>query len=207
LDTCREDDKVQHDPGEASMTDDLARGNISLAGAKNSSTPRSLKERMKDEFVRFIVLFFYLWVLFGVFVIIQDIILRQEGRPLGSQGFAFINALVLAKVMLVFEDLDLGRWLERRPLIYPILFETSVLTVLFLCFHVVEKTIEGLFRGETIAASLPKIGGGGLVGLTSVAVILFVALIPFFAFRNLKRALGANRMNELVFGASAKGEA
>lgn len=130
----------------------------------------------------------------------------EEGRPLASQGFAFINALLLAKVMLVFEDLDLRRWLERRPLIYPILFETSVLTILFLCFHVAEKTVEGLLRGKTLAASLPQIGGGGFIGLVSVATILFVALIPFFAFRNLKRALGSDRMNELVFGFSAKHE-
>jgi hypothetical protein len=188
------------------MADNLAGMDISLAGNENSPTPRNLKARVKDELVRFFVLFFYLWILFGVFVIIQDIILREEGRPLASQGFAFINALLLAKVMLVFEDLDLRRWLERRPLIYPILFETSVLTILFLCFHVAEKTVEGLFRGKTLAASLPQIGGGGFVGLTSVATILFVALIPFFAFRNLKRALGGDRMNELVFGFSAKRE-
>jgi hypothetical protein len=53
------------------------------------------------------------------------------------------------------------------------------------------------------AASLPEIGGGGFVGLASVTLILFVALIPFFAFRNLKRALGADRMNTLLFGISA----
>ena len=174
---------------------------MSLARSENRSAPRNIKARFKDELVRFLFLFLYLWILFSVFVIIHDIILRQEGRPLASQGFALINALVLGKVMLVFEDLDLGRWLEKRPLIYPILFETSVLTILFLCFHVVEKTIEGLFRGQTLADSLPKIGGGGFVGFTSVAVILFVALIPFFAFRNLKRVLGADRMHELIFGA------
>ena len=104
------------------MADNLAGMNISFAGNENSPPPRNLKARVKDELVRFFVLFFYLWVLFGVFVITQDIILREEGRPLASQGFAFINALLLAKVMLVFEDLDLRRWLERRPLIYPILF-------------------------------------------------------------------------------------
>jgi hypothetical protein len=187
------------------MADDPARPNVSQHANLDHSRPHTFKERVKNEFVRFVVLFLYLWVLFGVFVIIQDIILRQEGLSLASQGFAFINALLLAKVMLVFEDLDLGRWLERRPLIYPILFETVVLTIFFLCFHVVEKTVEGLFRGQTVAASLPRIGGGGFVGLASVTVILFVALIPFFAFRNLKRALGADRMNALLFGVSPKG--
>jgi hypothetical protein len=186
------------------MTDDLEGANIPKGGNVTGLRSHTIRQRAYDEFVRFIVLFLYLWVLLGIFVIIEDIILRQEGRSLASQGFAFINALVLAKVMLVFEDLDLGRWLERRPLIYPILFETSVLTIFFLCFHAAEKVIEGLIRGQTIAASLPKIGGGGFIGVTSVAVILFVALIPFFAFRNLRRVLGADRINELLFGISTK---
>jgi hypothetical protein len=67
--------------------------------------------------------------------------------------------------MLVAEDLDLGRWLKRRPLIYPILQESLLLTALFIGFHVVEHLIIGLVKGETFAASIPHIGGGGLAGL------------------------------------------
>jgi len=84
--------------------------------------------------------------------------------------------------MLVAEDLDLGRWLRGRPLIYPILYESLLLTALFICFHVIEHIVIGRFKGEALAASVPHIGGGGLTGLACVAAILFVALIPFFAF-------------------------
>ena len=42
------------------MADNLAGMNISLAGNENSPTPRNLKARVKDELVRFFVLFFYL---------------------------------------------------------------------------------------------------------------------------------------------------
>jgi hypothetical protein len=59
-----------------------------------------------------------------LFVVQENIILRQRGISFSAisfsaQGFALFNALVLAKVMLVAEDLDLGRWMKRRPLIYP----------------------------------------------------------------------------------------
>src|ERR1700689_2508789 len=106
------------------------------------------------------------------------------------QGFAFFNALVFAKVMMLFEVFDPGRWLRKRPLIYPILYETLLLTVLFLVAHVLEKTIGGLVRGKTIADRLPTIGGGGLIGLLSITVILFIALIPFFGLMNLILAMG-----------------
>ena len=95
------------------------------------------------------MLFLYLWILFGVFVLNQGVVMREHGINFPMLGFAFINALVFAKVMMLFEVFDPGRWLRARPLIYPILYETLLLTVLFLVAHVIEKTIEGLFRGKT----------------------------------------------------------
>jgi hypothetical protein len=160
---------------------------------------RSLKAKAADEFRRFLVLFFYLWILFGVFVLNEGVALRQHGFNFAMQGFAFINALVFAKVMMLFEVFDPGRWLRKRPLIYPILYETLLLTVLFLVAHVVEKTIEGLVHGKTVADSMPAIGGGGLIGLLSVTAILFIALIPFFGLRNLSLAMGEGRLWAVIF--------
>jgi hypothetical protein len=183
------------------MSDNAA--NMTPAAAPPPRT-HSLKQRAVDEMRRFFVLFLYLWVLFSMFVLNQGIILREHGIGFTAQGFAVFNALVLAKVMLMFEAFDPGRWLRRRPLIYPILFEAFLLTILFIAFHVVEKVIEGLIHGKTIAASLPSIGGGGLVGLVSAAVIMFVSLIPFFAFRNLSLILGADRLTALLFGSTSE---
>lgn len=163
-----------------------------------------LRKRAVEEMTRFVVLFLYLWILFGLFVLDERIILRQHGIGFSAQGFAAFNALVLAKVMLVAEDLNLGRWLDRRPLIYPILHDALLFTVLFIAFHVVEEVAIGVIHGRSVQSSVPAIGGGGLAGLLCVAVIMFVALIPFFAFRNFSRALGAGRLNALLFGTSGE---
>jgi len=47
---------------------------------------------------------------------------------------------------------------------------------------------------------VPSIGGGGLVGLVSAAVIMFVTLILFFGLRNLSLVLGADKLTALLFG-------
>ena len=168
-------------------------------GAGANGRSHSLKARAAEEFRRFLVLFFYLWILFGVFVLNQGVVLREHGFDFAMQGFAFINALVFAKVMMLFEIFDPGRWLRKRPLIYPILYETLLLTILFLVAHVLEKAIEGLVRGKTIADSLPPIGGGGLAGFISITAILFIALIPFFGLRNLSLAMGEGRLWAVIF--------
>jgi hypothetical protein len=165
---------------------------------------RSLKERAIHEARRVVVLFLYLWVMFGLFALHERIILRENGLDFTRQGLALVNAFVLAKVMLVAENLNLGRWLQRRPLIYPILHEAFVLALVFICFHILEHVAIGLIKGQSVAESVPTIGGGGLIGLSCVAAILFVSLIPYFAFQNVSRALGPDRLKGLLFGTPAK---
>ena len=69
----------------------------------------NLKERAIDEVKHFAILFVYLWILFGLFVLNERIVLQQHRIDFAAQGFAVINALVLAKVMLIAQDLNLGR--------------------------------------------------------------------------------------------------
>jgi hypothetical protein len=188
------------------VTQDSTAGAAVGAAGANAPSARSLKAKAADEFRRFLVLFLYLWILFGVFVLNQGVVMREHGINFPMLGFAFINALVFAKVMMLFEMFDPGRWLRARPLIYPILYETLLLTVLFLVAHILEKTVEGLFRGKTLIESVPMLGGGGLVGFLSITAILFIALIPFFGLRNLSLAMGEGRLYAMIFGAPSAQE-
>lgn len=79
------------------MTQGSAEAGGAAAGV-NAHGARSLKDKAVDEFRQFLVLFFYLWILFGVFVVNQGVVLREHGFNFTLQGFAFINALVFAKV-------------------------------------------------------------------------------------------------------------
>lgn len=164
-----------------------------------SSKGSAIKERAIEELRRFTILFLYLWVLFGLFALDETVVARQHDLNLLPHGFALINALILAKVMLVTEGLDLARWLTGRPAAWTIVYESALLSALFICFHVLEEWAIGLFRGIGIAAGMPSIGGGGWPGLLVVALILFVSLLPFFAFKNVTRAIGAKRMKEILF--------
>ncbi|QIG49385.1 hypothetical protein G5V57_17665 [Nordella sp. HKS 07] len=159
----------------------------------------AIKERAIEELRRFVLLFLYLWVLFGLFILDKTVVSRQQGLNFLPHGFALINALVLAKVMLVSESLDLARWMRGKPAIWTIIYESALCSVLFICVHIIEEWAVGMFRGAGIAAGTPAIGGGGWLGLLVVALILFVSLLPFFAFKNVTRAIGARRMKEVLF--------
>jgi hypothetical protein len=160
---------------------------------------QGLKSRAIGEFNRFAAMFIYLWILFGVFVLNEKIVLGERGISFEAEGLAFVNALVLAKVMLVAEALDLGGRGRSERLIYPILQKSFAFAVLFICFHIVEGVIVGVFHGKPIAESVPLIGGGSPAGVASVGAVLFVALIPFFAFREVSHALGEGELQKLLF--------
>ena len=125
-------------------------GTVVDAGSQTSASGRKMMERAVDEVKRFLVMFLYLWVLLGLFVLQQRILLHQEGMNFTMQGFALVNALVLAKVMLIAEDLKIGRCLRPRPLIYPILGDSIIFSVVFIIFHALLSTKDSDNAGERV---------------------------------------------------------
>ena len=140
----------------------------------------------------------YLWLILALFAIHRSIVLAEEHYNYQAQGFAIVNALILAKVMLIGEDLNLGSRFREKPLVYSILYKSLVFAVFFICFHIFEEVVVGMFRGKTVAQSLPAIGGGSLQGIVSVGAIVFVSLIPFFAFREIARVIGKRELWSLL---------
>ena len=179
------------------MSSDRAAAVAKSAGSEERK--RTLVVRGVEEFRRLVAMFLYLWVVFGVVVIAELIGLAQHELNYTFYGFAALNALILAKVMLIAEDLDVARGFEEKPLIYPIVYKSIVFSIVFLCFHALERILVGVWHGQTIAESVPAIGGGGAKGLFLVEIVATVLLIPFFAFREIGRALGKEELHAMLF--------
>ena len=173
---------------------------------ESASTPqrRNLKERAFEEFKRFVAIFLYLWVVFGLLSIHKSLVLSQQHLDYEEHTFAIINAFVFAKVLLVGEQLHLGRRFENKPLIYPILYKCFVFSVVLICFHLTETAAVGVWHGNAIADSVPPMFGWNPKGVLAVGFSCFVLLLPFFGFREIARMMGHTEMRALLFG--KKGE-
>jgi hypothetical protein len=147
---------------------------------------------------RLLWIFAYLWVLLGLFSIHRSIVLN-EPNLIYHQGFAFINAGLLAKVMLTAEMFQVADNLKHKPLIYPIVFKSAVFSVILMSFYIIEETLIGMWHGKTAAESIPAIGGGDLNSILVVGVIMFVVLMPFFALREIGRDIGDDKLYEQFF--------
>jgi fumarate reductase subunit C len=195
--------------GTARRIDQMRSKPLSTDGASpisgEGSHKRSLKQRVVDEVIEFSAIVFYLWVMFGVFALHESVVSGKDHINYHFYGFAIVNALILGKVMLIAEDLHFADWFKDRPLVYPILCKAVAFSILFLVIDVVEEVIVGVVKGMTIGQSIPSIGGGSVSGVIFVGIILAIALIPFFAFREVGRVLGERVLHSLVFteGAAA----
>ena len=149
----------------------------------------------------------YLWMMFGLMALHASVILAECHISYEFYGFVIVNSLILAKVMLLAEDLHLGENFKDRPLVYPILFKAFLCAIVFMCFDLEEEVFVGVLRGKTVAQSIRDIGGGSPSGVFFVAIILCVGLIPFFAFREIGRVIGERELHSLMFTGGPKAAA
>ncbi len=160
-----------------------------------------LKRRVLDELTEFSIIVGYVWMMLVAFELHRYAIMRELGTVNQMDyrvGLALINALVLGKVILILEHVRfLDRFKDER-LVYSILFKSAVVAVILICFLVLEDTIGGLIHGKTLAQSIPQMGGGGLEGKLIAGLMMFVVLIPFFGFTEIRRVIGRENMRALL---------
>ena len=153
---------------------------------------------------RFLAIVLYLWAIFGLLLLHESLVLARYDIPFTRWGLGFISALVLGKVMLVMEELNVASRFKEGPLVYPIMVKSVVFALAFLLFYIAEEIVVGLVRGRTVLESIPSIGGGTPQGILVASVIMSFALIPYFAFRELGRAIGEDELRGLLFSRKAK---
>ena len=165
-----------------------------------SEQKASLKTRAVDETKKFLIMTLYLWVFFALLSLHKTLVMEQEHLDYQAQGLAIVNALVLAKVMLLAEDFRLGsRFFKDHPLVYSVLFRSLVFAIVLIGFRILEDAAIDLLRGKPLADSLADFGAGNAKGVLSMGAIAFVALTPFFMVSEMARVLGSDGLRQLFF--------
>jgi hypothetical protein len=86
---------------------------------------RTLKQKAVHELREYLVISFYLFVVFSLFVVYTSVILAEHHIDFALHGFALINALALAKVMLVAQELHLADQFRDARCWFPFLGSRS----------------------------------------------------------------------------------
>lgn len=161
--------------------------------------PTDRKTRILTELKKFAVMTLYLWCIFQLFAIYRAMILREHGVDTWEQSFAIINALVLAKVVMTGQLFNLGRRLRELPMMYTAVGHAFGFAIVLLAFSIAEHMIKAAVKGLPVSAGLEDLGGGTIKAFTTLLIIFFVALLPFFAIQEAARVLGESNVRDLFF--------
>jgi len=159
----------------------------------------NLKKKIYHEIAEYWINVVYLALVFAAFTQYRRFILASHDITYTNYGFAVIEALILAKVIMIGAVFRLGRGLEQKPLIYPTLYKTAVFVVFVGIFTVLEHVIKGLWNGKELAELFGNFLGKGPNELLANSLVVFVAFIPYFGVKELGRVLGQDKILALFF--------
>jgi len=156
----------------------------------------ALKQKTIHELWEFAWVFLYLAFFFCSLELYSLLLLRDFRARYLDLGFALLNALVVAKIIILGEYARIGRKYEKRRLILSIFYKTVAFVLFVFLFHLIEELIKrflhtGHFAGAFNQTRINDICGRGLV--------VFCTFLPLFAFRELRRVLGEKRFVDLLF--------
>lgn len=164
-----------------------------------STSNQTLKQKAYQEFKEFLLIALYLWLVFGLLELHKSMILAEHHIDFAYNGFALINAFALAKVMLVARHIHVSEQLSEAPLIYPTLLKSALFTTVLACFKILEGVVVGWLRKQSFQQSIADLGGGTWNGVLTLALLVFVLLIPFVGFGELGRVVGEGKLQKIFF--------
>ena len=169
--------------------------------SENSAAPATpaapgFKQRAKREFKDYAIVSTYLAVLFCAVAAYTALLLRKYDVTTDTltYTFAIIQALVIGKVILIGEMMHLGRPVETRPLYQAVLLKSVIFGLLVFLFRLLEEFIKRLIHGKPSGTVLHEFD---LEQTLARTIIILCAFIPLFAFRELRRVLGEEKLYAL----------
>lgn len=170
-----------------------------MSNKKEGAEAPTLKERALEELKAYWIIALYLWLFLGMFTVYRRLVLAETGVAYLHYGIAVVEALIIAKVVLVGRLIGLGRRFDDQPLIVPLLWKSLLFGLLVMAFGIVEHLVGGWIHRQGLTGGLREIADTGIYEIGARTVMLMVALVPFFAFWELGRVLGMDKLKAIFF--------
>ncbi|WP_155942422.1 DUF4339 domain-containing protein [Rhodomicrobium vannielii] len=159
-----------------------------------------LVHRARDELIQYLAVSTYLAVCFGALIFFKAAVLGSEGIEYQRFGLALAKALILGKFVLVLERLNIGNRVKSTGVLFAdVLVKALLFTTLLLVLTVAEEVIVGHLNGQSVRDVLKGFAGGTMPEVLATVVLMFLVLVPYFAYRELAAALGEATFSQLLF--------
>lgn len=151
--------------------------------------PAAVKQKVIHEGKELLWLFVYLALFLCALSTYRMLLLNEFHLKYFRYGAALVEALVVAKVILIGEYARLGTRHENKPVIVSAVYKAILFCLLLAAFHVVEEAVKGFLHGRDLAATFHELYGSEPLARNLIA---FFAFVPLFIAIELRRVLGVD---------------
>ncbi|MDZ7648143.1 MAG: hypothetical protein U5K54_13720 [Cytophagales bacterium] len=155
------------------------------------------KEVVKHEVREMAIIFIYLSLFFCTFTLYRQLVVSELGIAYWDYGFVLVKALIFAKVILLGKLLPITRIYDNKALVIPTIYKVALFSVFAILFEILEQGVGSLIHGKEFREVFVELKNIGWSELLSRVLLMTAAFMPFFAFEELDRVLGAGTLQKL----------
>jgi hypothetical protein len=158
--------------------------------------------RLKHEILEAVPPAIFFFIAFQLIAFTESLMLEEYGVEVSTFVKATVAALIVAKVVLVADLMPFINRFPEKPLIYNVLWKTTI----YLIAAVLVRYLEHLFdfwreTGNLAQAHAELMEHVVWPHFWAVQIWLLVLFLMYCSLRELIRALGADRVHGVFFGA------
>jgi hypothetical protein len=169
-----------------------------------SETKARLKRTLWQETEKMLWLSLYLFAFLAALAAYRSLLLGEGGAGAWPLFDCAVEALVLAKVMLIGNALKLGERFFQRRMLARTLSRAFAFTIFALAFAGLEGLVKRMIRGNAFAEVWQELANMGPKLILVRAVVLFIFFVPLFALWEIGRVLGKRKLHSMFFDLPAK---
>ena len=166
----------------------------------NSKT--TLKQKVMNEMYLFFIYFLFMDLFFCSLTTYRRLLLSEYFIDYLPYGYAFIESMIMAKIVLIGRHLKWSNKFAEKPLIIPVIYKTIIFTILAMLFTILEHFATGFLHGLDYETIYQKFMHYGIDQILAQILITAFVFSLFFAFTEIDRVLGEGQLIHLFFKSS-----
>ena len=158
-------------------------------------------QRLKQEFLGVIPAAIYFFIAFQLLAFTRDLIVQEYDVEISTFVAATVGALIVAKIVMVVDLLPFVNRFPDKPLIYNIVWKTSIYLVAAFLFRYIEYLVPFVLDyGDIAEANRHLLDEVVWPHFWIVQIWLFVLFFLYCVLKELVRVLGRDSVSSMFLG-------
>ena len=166
---------------------------------ETSPAKPTLKQRIAHETAEYLVVLAYMATILAAFTAYRRLVLAEYGVVYYVYAFGLVEAMILAKIVLIGRALHVGERLHARARAWQVAYRSVAFGLLVFLFSGVEEAAKRLLHHGGILPDVRDMPSWAWDEALARSILLLVAFVPMFAMDELATYMGPGKLSAFFF--------